>query len=368
MILIVDDEPDVLELISSILARASHQTKAFHRAEDALDWLESNNATLILSDVSMPDMNGFDFKREFARRFPNKNVPFLFLSSHSDPEHIVRGLELGADDYLLKPAHPEVLRAKIESVLRRKRRYAVPIFHGDIALFPFVKLLQFCETRGLTGEVAVQSGSFSASVYFNKGELVYDDSTEDVLDTLVDLDTGSFRIHAQPLTFDEIQFASTVGAAETAPGAPPPESNAMGQLSGVKVGTRTFQIQTELVSHPEQRIVTIVILDGRTVLKRVSDLPPLGEKSDHAALIRAQHRAVEAEVRQKLGELGGRQASASDSPKERFNRLFERGHDAYLDGDLEQARHLWQQAQAIDPTNKALAVNLEILGKKLDTR
>lgn len=364
MIVIVDDEPDVLELISSILGEAGHPTQTFERAEEALEWLSTGDVTLILSDVSMPTMSGFAFKQEYERRFPNRPVPFLFLSSHSEPQHIVHGLELGADDYLTKPAHPEVLRAKIDAVLRRQQRYAVPIFHGDLSRFPFVKLLQFCETRGLTGEVAVQRDEFSAKVRFQGGELVYDERTEAALEQLVDLDSGTFQIHAQPVSFQEIEFASAVAPKTDAPTLSP-ESRPMGQLSGVKAGSRTFQIQTEVVSHPEPRVVTIVILDGRTVLKRVSDplLPSATE--DHTALIRTQHTAVETEVRDKLDQLGKARDAGTESVKERFNRLFEQGHDAYLTGNYEAARTAWEEARGLDPDNKALTVNLEILEKKL---
>ncbi len=374
MILIVDDERAVLELVSSILAEADHQTLTFTHAEEALTWLESNEATLILSDVSMPTMSGFAFKQEFERRFPNRAIPFLFLSSHSEPQHIVHGLELGADDYLTKPAHPEVLRAKIGAVLRRQKRYSVPIFHGDIARFPFVKLLQFCETRGLTGEVAVQSGAFDTKVRFQGGELVYDERTEEALEQLIEMETGAFQIHALPVTFSEIEFASAVAEPTTA-AASSPETKAMGQLSGVKVGARTFQIQTELVSHPESRVVTIVILDGRTVLKRVGDLLLPGSGSDpdsapdYPGLIRTQHASVEAEVRDKLDQLGKqadkRSTQKVPSVKQQFNRLFEEGHDAYLSRDYEAALAVWEEANALDPDNKALSVNLDILKKKM---
>lgn len=364
MIVIVDDERDVLELIGSILGEAGHATRTFDRAEEALTWLETGEATLILSDVSMPTMSGFEFKQEFERRFPNRAVPFLFLSSHSEPQHIVHGLELGADDYLTKPAHPEVLRAKINAVLRRQQRYAVPIFRGDIARFPFVKLLQFCETRGLTGEVAVQSGSFATTVHFQGGELVYDERTEAALEQLIDLNGGTFRIHALPVTFGDIEFASAVAPAAASP-APARESLAMGQLSGVKAGSRTFQIQTELVSHPEARVVTIVILDGRTVLKRLGDLLLPGSSPDHATLIRTQHAQVEAEVREKLDQLDKRPDKKARSMKQQFNHLFEQGHDAYLSRDYEAALAAWEEAEALDPNNKALGVNLGILKKKM---
>lgn len=85
--------------------------------KDAKEKLKEESFDLILLDVNLPDGNGFDFARE---AMPKYNTPFIFLTAHNLEEEIIKGLRLGADDYIIKPFSIKVVMEKIQVVLRRR--------------------------------------------------------------------------------------------------------------------------------------------------------------------------------------------------------------------------------------------------------
>lgn len=115
-ILIVDDEPSIVDMISVALENEGFLPKSCNTAGDALDELESLGFDLIILDIGLPDMNGF----ELARRIRSTSkIPIIFLTARSSEIDRVVGLELGADDYVTKPFSPRELSARVKAVLRR---------------------------------------------------------------------------------------------------------------------------------------------------------------------------------------------------------------------------------------------------------
>lgn len=170
-IVAVDDDEGVLAFLNDVLTRASYDVTTFTTAKQALEHLAKHEPELIISDVVMPETGGFAFKQAYQQSFPSRRTPFVFLSSMSDESTVVRGLDAGADDYIVKPAAAEVLLAKIRAVLRRTEKAdATPMFQGDLNKYPFVKVLQFCEVKGLTGDVEIKSAGVSASVHFSPAQ------------------------------------------------------------------------------------------------------------------------------------------------------------------------------------------------------
>jgi DNA-binding response OmpR family regulator len=378
MILIVDDDEDMLELIATALEDDNHQTTCFSSAEKALDWLAANkDISLIISDINMPLMDGFKFKQEFSRLYPNRCTSFLFLSSLSDPENIIKGLDLGADDYMTKPVNPLVLRAKIRSLLKNIKRRREPLFLGDISKFPFIKLLQFCENRKHSGEITINSSALSATVKFEGGELIENTPgiDEHVLEDLMNLTEGEFTLYSKPVEFTEIEFASqiatvpqtdkqsdsNINSSKTIKKLSPKEYP-IGRLSGIKAGTRTFQIQTEVALSPVLQVVTIVVLDGRTLLKRATG--ELKGDEDINQLIGTQHESVENEVREKLLNKIEKKKDSQTSG-ESFTQLLDKGLDEFMVRNYAEAVKIWEKAITLEPSNKALEVNLRIAREKL---
>ncbi len=369
MIFVVDDEPIFLALSREALGQAGFEVETFERAADALESLKTKNPDLIISDILIPGMDGFAFREAFSQRFPGRTTPFIFFSSLGDPEELVRGLDADVCDYLVKPIDPRVLQAKVRSLLKRREQKLSAVFQGDLGLFPFIKVVQFCEQQGLTGEVLFSDGDWTVIIPFKAGALDPDGigDADDVLERLYDLEQGRFTIRQGVVDFSALAGVAVVEESHTE--APLPQSGMpMGRLSGSKVGKRMFQIQTEMVLYPDKRIVTVVILDGNTVLKRSLPVEASGTRSELEMLIDQQHQDVKAEVDRRVEDLGKTKSAEVVAEGQSFHELFDAGFEAYRQGDIDKAVELWLEAQALNPEDPTLEINLRIARAKLEAR
>jgi DNA-binding response OmpR family regulator len=132
-ILVVDDHPEVLDVVQRALVRDGHEVTTASSAADATDTLEHKPADLIVLDVALPDASGIDLCRTLRRA--GQNVPILLLTAHRAVEHRVSGLDAGADDFLGKPFAVAELRARVRAL---GRRGALPkqllVERGDVSL------------------------------------------------------------------------------------------------------------------------------------------------------------------------------------------------------------------------------------------
>ncbi len=117
-ILVVDDEPDIVELIAYNLTKEGYQVATAATGEDALSKVQHDRPDLILLDLMLPGIDGL----EVCRALSGYDIPILMATAKSDDADIIIGLEMGADDYITKPFSPRVLIARIRAVLRRRRR------------------------------------------------------------------------------------------------------------------------------------------------------------------------------------------------------------------------------------------------------
>jgi two-component system phosphate regulon response regulator PhoB len=122
LILVVEDEEDILELIRYNLDREGYQTAVAVSGEDGLTMARSRQPDLILLDLMLPGMDGFDVCKVLKNDANTAHIPIVMLTAKSEESDIVAGLELGADDYITKPFSTKVLIARIRTVLRRKRK------------------------------------------------------------------------------------------------------------------------------------------------------------------------------------------------------------------------------------------------------
>lgn len=369
MILLVDDEPVFLDIAKMALLADGHEVATAGSAFQALEIAEEKEPDLILSDVRMPGMGGFEFRQAYERRHPARATPFIFMTSLGEPNEIAEGLDDGADDYVVKPVPPAVLRARVRALLRRRRRWSAPSFQGDLALFPFIKVLRFCEVSGFSGTVVFEAPDLALSLPFRAGSPLPGDSVADtVLERLYDATAGTFTLRAQPITFEELSSveARSARSAEKRPRETELE-RPMGRLSAVSLGSRAIQVQTEFVTSPKEQILTVALLDGRALLKRTSDPEPPATRAQMEARIRLQHAEVEEEVRERLASLQPRSPdpAAPLSAKERFDALFEAGFESYRAGRHAEALKAWEEAHALFPSDRTVQVNIEILKKKL---
>lgn len=117
-ILVVDDDRFIREIISAVIVDAGHTPITAGRDEEALPILAEGGIDLMLTDVEMPGLNGFELTREVRRQFPDAWFPIIFLSGQCDEKHYEEGIDAGGDDYLTKPVSPIVLKAKILAMER----------------------------------------------------------------------------------------------------------------------------------------------------------------------------------------------------------------------------------------------------------
>ncbi len=115
-ILIVDDDVNIAELISLYLTKECFDTCMVHDGEDALEKFESYGPNLILLDLMLPGIDGYEVCREVRKK---SSVPIIMLSAKGEVFDKVLGLELGADDYIIKPFDSKELVARVKAVLRR---------------------------------------------------------------------------------------------------------------------------------------------------------------------------------------------------------------------------------------------------------
>lgn len=120
LVMAVDDEQDIAELIEVSLSRSGFLVETFGSAIPFLKALESRCPDLVLLDLMLPDMDGLEVCRTLKGNPGLQAIPIIMLTARGDETDIVLGLELGADDYLVKPFSTKELAARIRAVLRRK--------------------------------------------------------------------------------------------------------------------------------------------------------------------------------------------------------------------------------------------------------
>lgn len=121
-ILIVDDNAKLRDSLKDYFTELGYQADAVASGSIGLDHLQKYPPDLILSDVAMPEMDGWEFCRQVRAVPIGQLIPFIFLSGKDDLDARIKGHEIGADDYVTKPFVMRELRAKVESHLERSRR------------------------------------------------------------------------------------------------------------------------------------------------------------------------------------------------------------------------------------------------------
>src|SRR5512136_2504622 len=120
-ILIVDDEPFNVDYLEQELEEANYETIAAVNGQVALDKVQGETPDLILLDIMMPVMDGFEVLSRLKANPATRDIPVIVVSAHSDLRNVVQGIHLGAEDYLPKPFEPTLLHARISSSLEKKR-------------------------------------------------------------------------------------------------------------------------------------------------------------------------------------------------------------------------------------------------------
>jgi CheY-like chemotaxis protein len=121
-ILIIDDDIDTLKLVGMMLQKLGYQIFAAEDGEKGLAQAEVENPDLIVLDIMMPDLDGFEVAKRLRANPRTSNTPILMFTAKSQLDDKVTGFEAGADDYLTKPTHPSELSAHVKALLARSRK------------------------------------------------------------------------------------------------------------------------------------------------------------------------------------------------------------------------------------------------------
>jgi DNA-binding response OmpR family regulator len=155
-ILIVEDEPNIAEVVSLYLTRAEFQVRIAKDGMAAMQLLEDQIPDLVILDIMLPEVDGFAITRWLRER---SNVPIIMLTARRDEIDRITGLELGADDYVVKPFSPQELVSRVRAVLRRagqtetSTQEAQPVTVGDLTINPLSRTITLKEeTIALTAK------------------------------------------------------------------------------------------------------------------------------------------------------------------------------------------------------------------------
>ncbi|MCT0006950.1 DNA-binding response regulator [Weissella confusa] len=193
-ILIVDDSVRINQLVKMSLMNTYDIVQAF-TGEDAVATLQSTKIDLVLLDITLPKMSGYDVLPYIT----DKEIPVIFLTAKTEVADVVQGLQLGADDYITKPFHLEVLKSRVEAVMRRVYGHADEIIkYGDLV----IDVTQQTVRRN-DEFVDLTNKEFELLVYFVRNQgvtLARETLYENIWDFADDMvDTRTVDLHVQRL-------------------------------------------------------------------------------------------------------------------------------------------------------------------------
>ncbi|HOP71664.1 response regulator transcription factor [Thermoclostridium caenicola] len=136
-ILVVDDEAKIVEVVKSYLENSGYQVVEAYNGKEALEQFEQEKPALVILDLMLPDISGEEICKTLRKR---SRVPIIMLTAKVEEEDILRGLNIGADDYVTKPFSPRQLVARVKAVLRRSEDALIPLSsllsfnHGELVI------------------------------------------------------------------------------------------------------------------------------------------------------------------------------------------------------------------------------------------
>ena len=169
-VLMIDDDVQLTELVNEYLKAHKYEVIAKHTPEEGLDYLGENTVNLIILDIMLPDMDGFQVLRKIRETL---SIPVIMLTARGEVTDRIVGLELGADDYLPKPFEPRELLARIQSILRRS--------HSDAAIVDYVEFKDLSINK-IRQEVLLDGKTISLSTTEFEALLLFIEHSGETLD------------------------------------------------------------------------------------------------------------------------------------------------------------------------------------------
>jgi two-component system alkaline phosphatase synthesis response regulator PhoP len=220
-ILIVDDDEIVLHLLEGPLEQAGFTVLKASNGRDGLATALRESVDIIVSDISMPEMDGLEFCERIRRSTECVDIPFIFLTAHRREDEKIRGLRSGADEYLVKPVNASDVVTRVEILYDRiQRKRSLSILQGNLREVSLYEMLQLFELTRKRGVLAVDGATGKGTIALSEGMLMdaaWNDLTgEDAVLEMLALKDGAFRFQAkdvpsgnaaQPISFALMEAA-----------------------------------------------------------------------------------------------------------------------------------------------------------------
>jgi DNA-binding response OmpR family regulator len=214
-ILVVDDDEMVLSLLEANLRKTGFAVLTAVNGKDALAIVSRAPVDIIVSDISMPEMDGLEFCERIRRTPEFVDIPFIFLTAHRGEDERIRGLRSGADEYLVKPFSVNELITRVEILYDRiQRTRTVNTFAGNLRDVSFCEILQLFEMTRKQGVLSVKASTGKGTLSLANATLTNaawnDLEGEDAVFEMFGLKEGSFRF--QPKEVSPGNLAEPIGA------------------------------------------------------------------------------------------------------------------------------------------------------------
>ncbi len=202
-VLIVDDDQTAIKFLERILSKRGVQVDSAVDGVDALEKISASPPDAVFCDVMMPRMDGYELFRKLRESPATESLPFVFLSAKDEPEEQLKGLRMGADEYLTKPFSPNVVSKVLERIERKVEQLRdsgdnIDI-GGNLAQVGLNEIVQVIEMNEKSGELILYSPEKKplGKVHFDRGCLIHAESDQlvgpEAFFDLLTIDKGSFK-------------------------------------------------------------------------------------------------------------------------------------------------------------------------------
>lgn len=212
-ILTVDDDHNILKLLEISLTKAGYDVITVDNAEEAIGIASEQKPDLIISDISMPEMDGIEFCWMIREKSDVPLTPFIFLSSLRDPDFEIRGFRAGADDFLSKPIDRADLLNHVGALINRSKKLTDMDnspketsenkgFSGDVSELSLVEIFQLISINKRSGTLKMGD----SMVFFKDGNIIKAThegwANENAINEMVKLKTGTFQFVNMPISIE----------------------------------------------------------------------------------------------------------------------------------------------------------------------
>lgn len=252
---IVDNDQKTLRVLEASLLKEGYSITTCLDGADALEKIRLSPPDLIISEVVLPQMSGYEFLKKVKENPSTRSIPFIFLTRLKSVSDKVKGLEMGVDDYLTKPIYLKEVLTRVKLLLEKREKEKIempgtePRFSGSLSDIGIVDLIQTLELGNKMAVVYLTKGEKKGVMYFKKGKIVDAEcgtiSGDKAVYRLVNWSDGTFRVD-----FEEVTREDRIG-----------QSNQALIMEGMRRIDELVRIQEQL-----PRAASILVIDSQAVL------------------------------------------------------------------------------------------------------